>query len=23
MPNKLFRTHPTNYGKGSRSCRLC
>lgn len=23
MPNKLFNVHPKNYGKGSRSCRLC
>ena len=23
MPNKLYKQHPTNYGKGSRRCRLC
>ena len=23
MPNKLYKTHPKNYGKGSRNCRVC
>ena len=23
MPNKLFKTHPAEYGKGSRDCILC
>jgi len=23
MPNKLYRLHPRNYGKGSRECRVC
>ena len=23
MPNKLYNTHPKNYGKGSRECRVC
>jgi len=22
VPNKLYATHPKNYGKGSRSCRV-
>jgi len=23
MPNKLWRTHPRNYGKDSKQCRVC
>ncbi|KAL4474876.1 hypothetical protein ABPG74_001572 [Tetrahymena malaccensis] len=23
MPNKLWRTHPRNYGKDSKECRVC
>jgi small subunit ribosomal protein S29e len=23
MPNKLFMTHPRNFGKDSRPCRVC
>lgn len=23
MPNNLWRTHPRNYGKDSRACRVC